>query len=114
MEITVISIIWRNGAVSYALTTVVCLCQVKYFVDHFKATCHYKRNNTNNSNKITNTALYQNKTKSTWWLLNSSECETHIYSEARRFYDCLSLADEYILYINALTQQYLDIRCALS
>ena len=30
--------------------------------------------------------------------------DTHIYSEARRFYDCLSLADEYISYINALTQ----------
>ena len=81
MEITVILIIWRNGAVSYALTTVVCSCQVKYFIDDFKATGHYKRNNTNNCNKITNTTLYQNKTKSTWWLLNSSECETHIFTQ---------------------------------
>ena len=81
MEITVILIIWRNGAVSYASTTVVCSCQVKYFIDHFKATGHYKRNNTNNCNKIANTALYQNKTKSTWWILNSSECETYIFTQ---------------------------------
>ena len=51
-----------------------------YFIDRFKATGPYKRNNTNNYNKITNTTLYQIKIKSTWRLLNSSECQIHIFT----------------------------------
>ena len=45
------------------------------------ATGPYKRSNTNNCNKITNTTLYQNKTQSTWRLLSSSECQIHIFTQ---------------------------------
>ena len=55
--------------------------QVKYFIDRFKATGPYNRNNTNNCNKITNTTVYLNKTKPTWRLLNSSECQIYIFTQ---------------------------------
>ena len=79
--------------------------QVKYFIDHLKVTGHYKRSITNNCNKITKHNIVPKQNK-----INLAGIEqvgmpnAHIYSEAGRFYDCLSLADEYILYSDALTQ----------
>ena len=84
---------------------------VKYFIDRFKATGPYKRNNTNNYNKITNTTLYQYKKITITVIEQFGMSNTHIYSEAGRFYDCSSLAAECI-YIDALTQEYLVIRRA--
>ena len=60
----------------YLIALRVMSSQVKYFIDQFKATGPYKRNNTNDCNKITNTTLYQNKTKSTCCVKHRIEFKT--------------------------------------
>ena len=69
---------WGYGAVYQAKAS-----QVKYFIDRFKATGPYKRNNAIYCNKITNTTLYPNKNNQHggYWTVRNAKYTVHIFTQ---------------------------------